>query len=213
MKFYRKLNLYEKTFSKAIKRNALALALARKEFAFAPKIFVKNKKTKIIHFVNENKRVGRSQFMVSLFNFWWFDVSVSYWVLGISKSNIGWLLTLLTWLCWCVVPSAVGGVFWISSCFCWWLGCDGEDETINGFALTFPLLWSLIATPLSPSLLWLSFCDCVTCCDTVTIASEDGDVVTCSKRYYSITLGYFSLDLFKETDIFSKNYSNNCDEN
>lgn len=102
----------------------------------------------------------------------------------IFTSNHGkcMLLTLLTWLCWFVVPSAVGGVFWISSCFCWWLGCDGEDETINGFALTFPLLWSLIATPLSPSLLWVSFCDCVTCCDTVTIASEDGDVVTCRKR-------------------------------
>lgn len=71
-----------------------------------------------------------------------------------------------------------GGGFWISSFF-WWFGCDGDDETVNGFELTFPLLWSLIAIPLSLSLLWPSLCDWeVTCCDTVTIASEDGDVVT-----------------------------------
>lgn len=95
----------------------------------------------------------------------------------IIQTKMVCLLTLVSWLGWCDVPTAVGGVFCISSCF-WWLGCDGEVETIKGFALTFPVLWSLIATPLSISLLWPSFCDCVTCWDTVTIASEDGDVVT-----------------------------------
>lgn len=94
------------------------------------------------------------------------------------KANI---LTLLTWEWWGVVPMTDGG-FWISS-FLGWLGCDGDDETVNGFALTFPLDWSLIAIPLSFSLLGHSLCDweLVTCCDTVTIASEDGEVVTYSE--------------------------------
>lgn len=54
----------------------------------------------------------------------------------------------------------------------------GDDWTSIGFEFKLPVVKSVMAMPCSV-LPWSAlFCAAVTCCETVMIASDDGDAVT-----------------------------------